>query len=98
MKGQNQSNQDALSFLSFKRLGGTLGLAICLLFPPVLAAQLNAEGSPVAAATAPLATGPEVGQKIPSFRAPDQHGKAQDFNSIRGPKGAMIVFFRSADW
>jgi len=43
-------------------------------------------------------TGPEIGQKIPLFRASDQHGKLQDFNSIRGPKGAMIVFFRSADW
>jgi hypothetical protein len=43
-------------------------------------------------------TGPEVGQKIPSFQAPDQNGKLQDFNSIRGSKGAMVVFFRSADW
>ncbi len=22
----------------------------------------------------------------------------QDFNSIRGPKGALLVFFQSADW
>ena len=45
-----------------------------------------------------IASGPEVGQSIPSFRAPDQAGKMQDFNSIRGPKGALLVFFQSADW
>lgn len=47
---------------------------------------------------APTSTGIAVGQKIPSFRAPDQNGRLQDFNSIRGPKGAVIFFNRSADW
>jgi len=42
--------------------------------------------------------GPAVGQKIPFFRAPDQYGRMQDFNSLRGPNGAMIVFERSLDW
>ena len=45
-----------------------------------------------------VATGLEIGQKIPSFRATDQNGKIQDFDSLRGPKGIMIVFFQSADW
>jgi peroxiredoxin len=45
-----------------------------------------------------IASGPEVGHRIPSFRAPDQNQKMQDFNSIRGPKGALLVFFQSADW
>ena len=55
-------------------------------------------GNSAAEAKIPFSTGPEVGQEIPAFRAVDQYGKMQDFNSIRGPKGAMIVFFRSADW
>lgn len=46
----------------------------------------------------PTSTGIAVGQKIPSFRAPDQNGRMQDFNAIRGPKGAVIMFNRSADW
>ena len=45
-----------------------------------------------------IASGTEVGKRIPSFRAPDQTQKMRDFNSIRGPKGALIVFFQSADW
>jgi hypothetical protein len=45
-----------------------------------------------------LKTGPEIGQPIPPFRLPDQHGRKQTFETIRGPKGALIVFHRSADW
>lgn len=46
----------------------------------------------------PTSTGLAVGQKIPAFRAPDQRGRMQDFRSIRGPKGVVIAFNRSADW
>ena len=46
----------------------------------------------------PTSTGPAVGEKIPAFRGPDQNGRIQDFNSIKGPKGAAIYFMRSADW
>src|SRR5829696_2435956 len=42
--------------------------------------------------------GPNVGQRLASFRLTDQHGAVQTFETIRGPKGAMIVFYRSADW
>ncbi len=43
-------------------------------------------------------TGIRVGQKIPPFKAVDQNGKARDFDSIKGPQGAVILFHRSADW
>ncbi len=42
--------------------------------------------------------GPDVGDRIPLFEAPDQHGRRQSFETIRGPSGAFIVFQRSADW
>lgn len=42
--------------------------------------------------------GPQVGQKVPEFRLSDQNGKVQTLDSIMGSKGAMLVFFRSADW
>jgi peroxiredoxin len=45
-----------------------------------------------------IKTGPEVGQLIPDFSAVDQDGRTQTLESIKGPKGAMLVFFRSADW
>jgi len=42
--------------------------------------------------------GPQVGGRIPSFRLKDQFGQERTLESIVGPKGAMVVFFRSADW
>jgi peroxiredoxin len=47
---------------------------------------------------ASFAQPPSAGDRIPEFRLPDQSGAAQTFESIRGPKGAMLVFYRSADW
>ena len=45
-----------------------------------------------------IKTGPAVGDGVPDFAAPDQAGRTQTLKSIMGPKGAMLVFFRSADW
>jgi cytochrome oxidase Cu insertion factor (SCO1/SenC/PrrC family) len=42
--------------------------------------------------------GPQVGERVPDFNLKDQNGKATTLQSILGPKGAMLVFFRSADW
>ena len=42
--------------------------------------------------------GPQVGAVIPEFSGVDQFGKPRTLASIYGPKGAMLVFFRSADW
>ena len=43
-------------------------------------------------------TGPAVGSRVPDFEAADQDGARQSLQSIMGPKGAILVFFRSADW
>jgi hypothetical protein len=45
-----------------------------------------------------IKTGPAVGEKAPTFSAPDQNGREQTLPSVAGPKGTMLVFFRSADW
>ncbi len=42
--------------------------------------------------------GPQVGQLVPDFSLKDQNGKTWTRQSILGPRGAMLVFFRSADW
>ena len=42
--------------------------------------------------------GPQVGGRVPDFNLKDQTGKAWTLPSIMGPKGAMLVLFRSADW
>ena len=54
----------------------------------------------VAAAQAPdpQTRGPKVGERVPDFSLPDQHGVTRSLKSTFGPKGAVLVFFRSADW
>ena len=42
--------------------------------------------------------GPQVGATVPDFNLADQRGRKQTLRSVMGPKGAMIVFYRSADW
>jgi hypothetical protein len=44
------------------------------------------------------ALGPQVGEPVPDLRLTDQHGRAQTIAGAAGPKGTMVVFFRSADW
>lgn len=42
--------------------------------------------------------GPAVGAKMPGFDLPDQSGKHHTLGNLLGPKGALILFYRSADW
>ena len=60
---------------------------LCLLALPIAAPHAQS-----------IKTGPEVGQQAPAFSATDQNGRTRELKSIMGPKGAMLVFFRSADW
>ncbi len=39
-----------------------------------------------------------IGTKIPEFQACDQHGTLRTFHSLRGPRGLVMIFVRSADW
>ena len=42
--------------------------------------------------------GPQVGARVPPIAGVDQFGRPHTLDSISGSKGAMLVFFRSADW
>ena len=46
----------------------------------------------------PQTLGPKVGERVPDFSLPDQRGVTRTLQSTFGPKGAVLVFFRSADW
>lgn len=49
-----------------------------------------------------LADATDVGLKAgaipPAIQLEDQNGKRRDLASLMGPKGLVLVFFRSADW
>lgn len=55
--------------------------------------------SAVAFADAPADLGPAVGSSLPQpFAAVDSEGQAASFDSVKGEKGAVLLFFRSAKW
>lgn len=55
--------------------------------------------SPAAAAPAEgSGPGPAVGDRLPAFEAPDQDGKRQDFETLRGKNGLLLNFNRSVVW
>jgi len=58
-------------------------------------------GSTTAQTRAPVdvqSLGPQVGERVPDFRLPDQNGQIRTLESIMGSNGAMMLFHRSANW
>jgi hypothetical protein len=45
-----------------------------------------------------MSIGLAVGQKAPAFSAHDQFGRTQSLDTLKGAKGTVLLFFRSADW
>jgi hypothetical protein len=45
-----------------------------------------------------MSIGLAVGQKAPAFSARDQFGRVQTLETLKGTKGTVLLFFRSADW
>jgi peroxiredoxin len=45
-----------------------------------------------------MSIGLAVGQKAPAFSVRDQFGRAQTLDTLKGPNGTVLLFFRSADW
>ncbi len=43
-------------------------------------------------------TGPAVGDRLPEFQLPNQHGELIDFHAARGQHKAVLSFQRSAVW
>lgn len=80
--------------VAFLLTGMLLGAGLAL--PGTASAETATETAPE---TAPkIATGPEVGEKIPALDALDQHGTPRTFDDLKGPEGLLVLFYRTADW
>jgi hypothetical protein len=71
-------------------LGGFIALAVL--------AMVEAQAPPAKTAADLAKLGPQIGERVHDFRLPDQNGALRDLKSLLGPDGAMLVFFRSAEW
>ena len=67
---------------------------ICVLSVALLSAKVAAQS----ASRDISSIGPKVGAVAPAFSGTDQNGRIVSLASAAGPKGTMLVFFRSADW
>ena len=73
-------------------------ITVAALFLAGLYAPASAqENVPTNQALAP-SVGLEIGQQAPTFALPDQFGHEHTNDTPKGPKGTVILFFRSADW
>ena len=55
-------------------------------------------GNPSTNRAIPESVGIEDGQRAPAFTLPDQFGREQSNDALKGSKGTVLLFFRSADW
>jgi cytochrome oxidase Cu insertion factor (SCO1/SenC/PrrC family) len=73
-------------------------LASAALFSVVVVSAAGQQPSAPPPALNVETIGPQVGAKVPPFTLVDQTGHARSLEALMGPKGAILVFFRSADW
>jgi hypothetical protein len=52
----------------------------------------------LSASSSPPMPGLQPGKAAPAIHAHDQFGKEQTIASLMGPKGLVLLFFRSSDW
>ena len=57
----------------------------------------RSDKSPTPSLASPL-TDSNVGRKMQPFTARDQSGHIASSDSLQGPNGTVLLFFRSADW
>jgi cytochrome oxidase Cu insertion factor (SCO1/SenC/PrrC family) len=73
-----------------------LVLAVVLFL--IFAVAAKAQSEKAAPAAAAPAAGLAVGEKTPEFEGTDQFGHAVTNETLRGSRGTIVLFFRSADW
>ena len=80
---------------AFKMSGLRLMLLLAVLMPAAAAGGQSVEERMKVDLSQ---VGPQIGERVPDFSLVDQTGRSQTLQSLMGPNGLMLVFFRSADW
>jgi hypothetical protein len=85
--------------MSYRFSAPGIALGFCLLTLVSAAGLAGPQSSIPPAPTVDVETvGPKLGDALPEFNLRDQSGHLQSLKSLFGSNGAIIVFFRSADW
>jgi hypothetical protein len=73
-------------------------IGLVILFFAATSGLVAGRENPSTNRAVPESIGIEVGQRAPAFSRPDQFGHEQSNNTLKGSKGTVLLFFRSADW
>ena len=78
--------------------GAKMKIAVAILvFAGLFGLSSGQEGPPTNRAVPP-SVGLEIGQPAPAFALSDQFGQTQSNETLKGSKGTVLLFLRSADW
>jgi cytochrome oxidase Cu insertion factor (SCO1/SenC/PrrC family) len=70
-----------------------------LIFAALLVTQVSSAEDEILKLLADASSiGLPAGAAAPQFELNDQNGRERGLASLAGPKGLVLVFFRSADW
>jgi cytochrome oxidase Cu insertion factor (SCO1/SenC/PrrC family) len=73
-------------------------VAIAIVFSAAVLALASEQEQPAASDGVAPSIGLEIGQRAPAFSLTDQFGHEQSNETVKGSRGTVLLFFRSADW
>ena len=79
-------------------IGVQMKFAVAILFFFGILGFSSEQQNPPTNQTVPASVGLEIGQPAPAFALIDQFGHQQSNETLKGSKGTIVLFFRSADW
>src|SRR6266478_9437795 len=78
--------------------GAKVKIRIALLISVGFLAAASGQESRLSTVGSAPPIGLEIGRRAPQFTLVDQFGHEQSNETLKGPKGTIVLFFRSADW
>jgi cytochrome oxidase Cu insertion factor (SCO1/SenC/PrrC family) len=78
--------------------GARMRIAVAIIFFVGLFGLSSGQENPPTNHAVPPSVGLEIGQPAPAFALSDQFGHEQSNETLKGSKGIVLLFFRSADW
>ena len=73
-------------------------IAVSILFFVGVFGLPSGQENPSANHVVPPSVGLKIGQQAPAFALRDQFGYERSDQTLKGSKGTVLLFFRSADW
>ena len=78
--------------------GVKMKIAVAILCLVGLSAIASGQDNTAANHAIAPSVGLQVGERVPAFALHDQFGHECTSESLKGSKGTVLLFFRSADW